>query len=85
MRDSVDPDLEQSIAHLIREGGYASRIDVLREGVRLVEQRDARLRALDDTLARAVADADAGRVKPAAEVGSRLRAKYEALVKDHDA
>ena len=85
MHDGVDPDLERTIANLVRDGGYASRTDVLREGIGLVEQRDARLRALDDALARAGADADAGRVKPGSEIGARLRAKYEAQIEDHDA
>jgi antitoxin ParD1/3/4 len=52
---------------------------VLREGVRLVEEREKRLAALDAALARGVADADAGRVKPAADVFDRLESKYKAM------
>jgi len=58
---------------------------VLREGVRLVEEREKTLAALDAALARGLADAEAGRVKPAAEVGARLIAKYEHLADDRDA
>lgn len=52
--------------------------EVLREGVRLVQEREARLAALDATIERGIADADAGRVKPAGEVFDRLEAKYRA-------
>jgi antitoxin ParD1/3/4 len=39
------------------------------------------LRALDAAIARGIAAAEAGRVKPLAEVFDRLEAKYEALAK----
>jgi antitoxin ParD1/3/4 len=41
---------------------------------------DARLAALDASIARALSDAEAGRVKPADEVFDRLEAKYRATV-----
>jgi antitoxin ParD1/3/4 len=49
---------------------------VLREENRLVQERGVRLVALDASIARGVADADAGRVKPAAQVFDRLEARY---------
>jgi antitoxin ParD1/3/4 len=61
---------------LVASGRYNSKNEVLREGVRLVQEREARLAALDSALARGIADADAGRVKPASEVFNRLEAKY---------
>ena len=39
------------------------------------------LRALDAAIARGIAAAEAGHVKPAAKVFDRLEAKYEALAK----
>jgi antitoxin ParD1/3/4 len=51
---------------------------MLRKGVRLVQKREARLATLDAAIARGLADADAGRVKPASEVFDRLEAKYRA-------
>lgn len=45
----------------------------------MVQEREARLAALDSAIARGVADADAGRAKPAQEVFDRLEAKYRAL------
>jgi antitoxin ParD1/3/4 len=38
------------------------------------------LAALDASIARGIADADAGRVKPAAQVFDRLEVKYRAMV-----
>jgi len=70
--------LETFVNKLVATGRYNSKIEVLREGVRLVQEREARLAALDAAIARGVADADAGRVKPAREVFDRLEAKYRA-------
>jgi len=74
--------LEDYVSELVQTGRYGSRSEVLREGVRLIEEREKRLAALDASIARGVADADAGRLKPAEEVGNRLVAKYRAMAKD---
>ena len=68
--------LETVVDDLVRAGRYGSRIEVLREGVRLIEERERRLAALDSALARAIADADAGRVTPLDDVADRLTARY---------
>jgi antitoxin ParD1/3/4 len=62
----------------VATGRYNSKSEVLRECVRLVQEREARLATLDAAIARGLADADAGRVKPASEVFDRLEAKYRA-------
>lgn len=74
--------LEAFVARLVEAGRYNSKSEVLREGVRLVQEREARLAALDASIARGLADADAGRTKPAAEVFDRLEAKYRAMAND---
>ena len=74
--------LESYVTSLVREGRYGSRSEVLREGVRLVEEREKRLAALDAALARGLADAEANHVKPADEVAARLTAKYDAMARD---
>ena len=56
-----------------------TRSEVLREGTRLVQERGARLVALDASIAQGVADVNAGRVKPAAQVFDRLEVKYRAM------
>lgn len=76
--------LENVVTKLVREGRFNSKSEVLREGVRLVQEREARLAALDAALARGIADAEAGRVKPAEEVFDRLEAKYLAQAERRD-
>lgn len=78
---ALGPKLEEAIRRLIDSGRYHSKSEVIREGIRLVEEREARLAALDAALARGLADADAGRTTPAREVFDRLEAKYEAMAK----
>lgn len=68
--------LETYVSDLVKTGRYNSRSEVLREGVRLVEEREKRLAALDAALARGLSDVAAGRVTPAEEVKARLVAKY---------
>ena len=82
MASSVDlGNLERSVERLVASGRYNSKSEVLREGVRLVEEREKRLEALDVLLARGLEDEEAGRVKPANEVFDRLSAKYDALAR----
>lgn len=71
--------LESYVGTLVKTGRYNSKSEVLREGVRLVQDREARLAALDAAIARGLADADAGRTKPMDEVFDRLEAKYQAM------
>jgi len=71
--------LESFVSRLVETGRYNSKSEVLREGVRLVQEREARLAALDGSIARGLADADAGRTQPAEGVFDRLEAKYRAM------
>lgn len=83
MANSVDlgKPLEKFVDRLVKSGRYNSKSEVLREGVRLIHERETRLAALDAAIARGIADADAGRVKPASQVFDRLEAKYRAMAK----
>ena len=74
--------LEEVVDRLVASGRYNSKSEVLREGVRLVEEREKRLEALDAALARGMADVEAGRVKPLREVADRLIAKYQKMADD---
>ena len=65
--------LEEYVNELVTKGRYNSKSEVLREGVRLVQERETKLAALDAALARGIADADAGRVIPLDEAFDRLR------------
>jgi len=73
--------LETFVSQLVETGRYNSKSEILREGVRLIQDRETRLAALDVSIARGLADADAGRVKAADEVFDRLEAKYRAMAR----
>lgn len=70
--------LEGYIQRLVQSGRYGSKSEVLREGVRLIQDRETRLAALDASIQRSVADADSGRTKPAEKVFERLAKKLGA-------
>jgi len=72
--------LEKYVTKLVVTGRYRSKSEVLREGVRLIQERETRLAALDASIARGVADADMGRVKSTAEVFDNLETKLKAKV-----
>ena len=71
--------LEGFVTKLVETGRYNSKSEVLREGIRLIQEREARLAVLDQALARGISDAEAARTKPAEEVFARLEAKYLAM------
>ena len=71
--------LEAFVSRLVETGRYGSKSEVLREGVRLIQDREAQLAALDIVIGRALADSEAGKGKPADEVFDRLDAKYRAM------
>jgi antitoxin ParD1/3/4 len=73
--------LEKYVASLVSSGRYNSKSEVIREGIRLVQEREARFKVLDEAIARGLGDADAGRLKDADEVFDRLEAKYRRLAK----
>lgn len=74
--------LEKFVTKLVKSGRYGSKSEVLREGVRLVQERETRLAALDAAIARGVNDVKSGRTKPAEEVFARLQAKYASVGKN---
>ena len=71
--------LEAVVNDLVAKGRYNSKSEVLREGIRLVQEREAALAQLKAELALGEADIEAGRTKPAEEVFDRLIAKYEGM------
>jgi len=71
--------LEAFINKAVKNGRYGSRSEVLREGVRVIQERETRLAKLDAQLARAVEDIETGRSYDADEVFARLERKYSAM------
>ena len=77
---NLGPKLEATVDNLVKNGRYGSRSEVLREGVRLVEEREKRLVQFDAEIQKGIDDFEAGRFKSIDEVFDRLTAKYEAMV-----
>lgn len=73
--------LESFVAKLVETGRYNSKSEVLREGIRLIQEREARLAVLDQALVRGMADDEAGRAKPLTDVVARLERKYAGAVR----
>lgn len=75
---SLGIETEAALDGLVQTGRYSTREDVLREGVRLLQDREARLALIDAAVARGIEDAETGRSEDAEIVLGRLRRKYEA-------
>jgi antitoxin ParD1/3/4 len=72
--------LEATVDRLVKAGRYGSRSEVLREGVRLVEDREARLAKVNESINAGLADAKAGKVRPAEQVFADLKARYASMI-----
>jgi antitoxin ParD1/3/4 len=65
--------LDDCVTSLIGSGRFATRTDVLREGVRLLAAHEQRLATLDGAIARGLADSEAGRVRSLDAVAEWLK------------
>lgn len=70
--------LKSYVQRLVETGRYGSKSEVLREGVRLVEEREKRLAALDMAIECGLADIDAGRTHSLEDVAAELAQRYAA-------
>lgn len=75
---------EELIEQLVSQGHYQNASEVLRDGLRLIETREAerkaRLRALREAARVGIADVEAGRVRDFAST-SELREHLDSLAK----
>jgi len=71
--------LERFLTEMVSSGRYNSKSEVLREGVRLIQDRETRLAALDASVMRGLAEIDSDTTKPAEAMFDRLEAKYRAM------
>jgi antitoxin ParD1/3/4 len=59
MNVSIGERWEGFVESAVKSGRYSSASEVVREGLRLVEEREARLQALRETLAASIAEGGA--------------------------
>lgn len=64
--------LEAFITDAVKNGRYGSRSEVLREGVRLVQEREVKWAQFDAEIQKGVDDSDAGRTIPLDEAFDRV-------------
>ena len=76
----LDAELEAAIDALIETGRYGSRIDVLHQGVRLLQEREAKLAALHAALDEGLADIEAGRTVSMEEAFAEVEADLDLLL-----
>jgi antitoxin ParD1/3/4 len=63
----------------LASGRYNNASEVLRDALRLMEERERRLAALDTAISRGITDIEAGRLHDADSVFDELEAKYEQM------
>lgn len=68
--------LESYVDELVQKGRYGSRSEVLREGVRLIHERESWLEMVRVQVDEGLADVDAGRVHGLDEVFDSLATRY---------
>jgi len=76
MNVSIGERWEGFVESVVKSGRYNSASEVVREGLRLVEEREARLQALRDTLNASIAEGGHGTDD---ELGASLEAKAAEL------
>ena len=69
--------LEQVVENLVKQGRYGSKSEVLRTGVRLVQEHEARLAELLGKLEAGVTEAEHGDVVSLNTAAERLRRRFE--------
>lgn len=69
--------LDGVIDSLVKTGRYGSRSEVLRAGVRLIQERESRLESFEAALAAGLADVREGRERDADEFFDELEAEAD--------
>ena len=72
MSFTLSPETERLLRTKLRDGGYASEDDLIRDALRALGERDDFFAAVTE----GASDADAGRTRPLREADAALRSKY---------
>jgi antitoxin ParD1/3/4 len=77
MNVSLTPELEQIVDQKVKSGLYNSASEVVREGLRLLQERDriheAKLASLRKDIDEGIADLEAGRYRDGAEAMAEIK------------
>lgn len=79
MNVSIGKRWEEFVEGVVQDGRYGSASEVVREGLRLVEEREAKLAALRQTIEASIAE---GGARSQEDVSAALSAKAQALVNE---
>lgn len=66
----------------LASGRYNNASEVLRDALRLMEERERRAAVLDAAIARGLADIEAGLVHPAEDLFDALEARYSRMAEE---
>lgn len=72
--------LESYVQELVSSGRYGSKSEVLREGVRMIQERETQQEALKALIMQGMADIEAGRTHTAEDVFSAMRERIQATI-----
>jgi len=79
MNVSIGKRWEEFVEGVVQDGRYGSASEVVREGLRLVEEREAKLAALRQTIEASIAE---GGARSQDEVSAALSARAQALANE---
>ena len=79
MNVSIGKRWEEFVEGVVQDGRYGSASEVVREGLRLVEEREAKLTALRQTIEASIAE---GGARSQDEVSAALSARAQALANE---
>ncbi len=79
MNVSIGKRWEEFVEGVVQDGRYGSASEVVREGLRLVEEREAKLTALRQTIEASIAE---GGARSQDEVSAALSAKAQVLANE---
>lgn len=74
--------LESYVQELVSSGRYGSKSEVLREGVRMIQERETQQEALKALIMQGMADIEAGRTHSADDVFGAMRERIQATIQE---